>query len=479
MNIIELKNVTKQFGENTVVDNLTLSIKRGEFVTFLGPSGCGKTTTLRMIAGFETVTSGEILLNGKSIKDTPPHLRPINTVFQRYALFPHMNVYDNIAFGLRLKRTKRQVTTNNGKTKTICDKLPKDVINTKVLNALKIVDMEDYGERSVNSLSGGQMQRVAIARAIVNEPDVLLLDEPLGALDLKMRQEMQLELKNMHKKLGITFVYVTHDQEEALTMSDTIVVMNNGEIMQIGNPEKIYNEPVNSFVADFIGESNILEGNMVEDYKVSLAGHIFECEYEGYKRNCPVDVVIRPEDIKVMKPGKGMLEGRVISSVFKGIHYEMGIKCNEIEFLVQNTTERKVGEEVSISVSASNIHIMKRELTNEVEVEFISDEELSLFSAAFPFKSSKTDLAGKTAKVEIAFDKINIVENYEDAPLSAYVVECIFKGDNYLVEVKTDTLDILQISSPYLWNTDDHIGIEIAPEDFKIIKLLEDNNDKV
>lgn len=478
MNIIELKNVTKKYSDKIVVDDFTLSIKKGEFVTFLGPSGCGKTTTLRMIAGFETVTSGEILMNGKSIKDIPPHLRPINTVFQRYALFPHMNVYENIAFGLRLKCTEKQVTTSKGKIKIIKEKLPEDLINSKVEKALKIVDMEDYGDRSVDSLSGGQMQRVAIARAIVNEPDVLLLDEPLGALDLKMRQEMQLELKNMHRKLGITFVYVTHDQEEALTMSDTIVVMNNGEIMQIGTPEKIYNEPVNSFVADFIGESNVLEGNMVEDYKVALAGEVFECEYEGYEPNCPVDVVIRPEDIRVNKSGKGMIEGVVISSIFKGMHYEMGILCNDIEFLVQNTTERKVGSEVSLSVSPSNIHIMKRDLTNEVEVEFISDDELLLFNSTFNFRSNKSNLAGKTAKVAIAIDKIEIIEKPEDAPLSANIVESIFKGENYLVEVKTETNDILQISSPYLWNKDDHIGIIIAPEDFKIIKL-EDNNAEI
>lgn len=478
MNIIELKNVYKQFGDKVVVDDFTLSIKKGEFVTFLGPSGCGKTTTLRMIAGFETVTSGEILMNGKSIIDIPPHLRPINTVFQRYALFPHMNVYENIAFGLRLKRIPKDVTNKKGIVKTVYEKLSALIIDAKVKSALKIVDMEDYQDRSVDSLSGGQMQRVAIARAIVNEPDVLLLDEPLGALDLKMRQEMQLELKNMHKKLGITFVYVTHDQEEALTMSDTIVVMSNGEIMQIGTPEKIYNEPINSFVADFIGESNVLEGTMICDFKVSLAGAIFECEYEGYEPNSPVDVVIRPEDIKVSKAGKGMLEGKVISSIFKGIHYEMGIVCNEIEFLVQNTTERKVNDLVSLSISPANIHIMKRDLTNEVDVEFLSDNELLLYGSSFPFKSNKIGLGGKKAKVAIAIEKIELQENFEDAPLSAYVVESIFKGENYLVEMKTDSGDVLEISTPYLWNLNDHLGISIAPEDFKIIKL-EDTNAEV
>jgi spermidine/putrescine transport system ATP-binding protein len=478
MNIIELKNVTKMYGDKIAVDDFNLSIKKGEFVTFLGPSGCGKTTTLRMIAGFETVTNGEILMNGKSIKDIPPHLRPINTVFQRYALFPHMNVYENIAFGLRMKRIEKQIVDKKGRTKTVKEKLASSVIDEKVRNALKIVDMEDYDKRSVDSLSGGQMQRVAIARAIVNEPDVLLLDEPLGALDLKMRQEMQLELKTMHRKLGITFVYVTHDQEEALTMSDTIVVMNNGEIMQVGTPEKIYNEPVNAFVADFIGESNVLEGYMVEDGKVSLAGQVFDCDYEGFTLNCPVDIVLRPEDIRVYKSGKGQLEGKVISSIFKGIHYEMGIVCDDIEFLVQNTTERKVGEDVSLSIPASSIHIMLRELTNELDVEFISDEELSFAGSTFPFKSSKTELTGRSGKVSVAMDKIEILEDPDSAPLSAYIVESIFKGENYLVEVKTDSDDVLRISSPYLWNPDDHIGISIAPEDFKIIKL-EDNNDEV
>ena len=279
--IIEVSHVSKYFGEKTALDDVTLNVKKGEFVTILGPSGCGKTTLLRLIAGFQTASEGEIRISGKEITQTPPHKRPVNTVFQKYALFPHLNVYDNIAFGLKLKKT------------------PKQTIGKKVKTALKMVGMTDYEYRDVDSLSGGQQQRVAIARAIVNEPEVLLLDEPLAALDLKMRKDMQMELKEMHKSLGITFVYVTHDQEEALTLSDTIVVMSEGKIQQIGTPIDIYNEPINSFVADFIGESNILNGKMIHDKLVRFCGTEFECVDEGFGENVPVDVVIRPEDLYI------------------------------------------------------------------------------------------------------------------------------------------------------------------------------------
>ena len=303
--IIDLKNVNKSYGSVQVVDNFNLYIKKGEFVTFLGPSGCGKTTTLRMIAGFETVTSGEILLNGVDIKDIPPHKRPINTVFQRYALFPHLDVYDNVAFGLKLKKVPdgdKKDKKGNQKYR----KLTKEEIDVKVTKALKIVDLEEFEWRDIQTLSGGQQQRVAIARAIVNEPEILLLDEPLGALDLKMRKEMQIELKEMHKKLGITFIYVTHDQEEALTMSDTIVVMKDGVIQQIGTPKDIYDEPKNAFVADFIGESNIYSGTIIDENHVSFLGNRFEC-VDKFPKNEKVDVVIRPEDIFLMEEGKGML----------------------------------------------------------------------------------------------------------------------------------------------------------------------------
>lgn len=297
--IIEVKGVSKFFGEKTALDNINLSIKKGEFVTILGPSGCGKTTLLRLIAGFQTASEGVIRIAGEEITQTPPHKRPVNTVFQKYALFPHLNVYDNIAFGLKLK------------------KMPKDTVLKKVKAALKMVGMTDYEYRDVNSLSGGQQQRVAIARAIVNEPEVLLLDEPLAALDLKMRKDMQMELKEMHKTLGITFVYVTHDQEEALTLSDTIVVMSEGRIQQIGTPTDIYNEPINSFVADFIGESNILNGVMVKDKLVHFCDRDFECVDEGFGENTPVDVVIRPEDLYIFPVSDmAQLRGTVQSCIF-------------------------------------------------------------------------------------------------------------------------------------------------------------------
>ena len=297
-NIIELKHITKNFDDNfTAVDDFNLEVQRGEFVTFLGPSGCGKTTTLRMIAGFEMPTEGEILLNGKDISKLPPNKRPINTVFQRYALFPHLNIYDNIAFGLKLK------------------KLPKAEIEKKVKKALEMVDLEGFEDRRVQTLSGGQQQRIAIARSLVNEPEILLLDEPLGALDLKMRKEMQLELKGMHERLGITFIYVTHDQEEALTMSDKIVVMSEGRIQQIGTPEDIYNEPKNAFVADFIGESNIFNGIMTGKLKVRFCGAEFEC-LDDVEHGTQVDVVVRPEDILIVPPEQGAVKGTVISVVF-------------------------------------------------------------------------------------------------------------------------------------------------------------------
>ena len=303
-NIIELVNVCKEFDGVSVIDNMNLYVRKGEFITLLGPSGCGKTTTLRMIAGFDMPTSGKILLNGKDISALPPNKRPVNTVFQKYALFPHLNVFDNVAFGLKLKRLETTFVDKKGRQRTKLIKLSRAEIAEKVKNALEIVDLEGFEKRSISTLSGGQQQRIAIARAIVNEPEILLLDEPLGALDLKMRKEMQLELKAMHQKLGITFIYVTHDQEEALTMSDTVVVMADGYIQQIGTPEMIYNEPKNMFVADFIGESNIFSGTMPKDRLVRFCGKNFVCEDGGFEKDEPVDVVVRPEDVKIVPPEK-------------------------------------------------------------------------------------------------------------------------------------------------------------------------------
>ena len=343
-NIIELRHVMRQYDDNgfIAVHDFNLEVKRGEFVTFLGPSGCGKTTTLRMIAGFDIPTSGEILLNGKSITSLPPYERPINTVFQRYALFPHMNIYDNIAFGLRQK------------------KVAKDVIDRKVKRMLSLVDLEGFEDRSVSTLSGGQQQRIAIARALVNEPEILLLDEPLGALDLKMRQEMQIELKAMHDKLGITFIYVTHDQEEALTMSDKIVVMSEGEIQQIGTPEDIYNEPKNAFVADFIGDSNIVDGVMHRDFLVSFSGVEFPCVDRGFAREESVQVVVRPEDIEVVSPVEGQLVGVVNDVIFKGVHFEMHVECEGREWLIHSTRACTPGETIGMRIGPNEIHIMSR-----------------------------------------------------------------------------------------------------------------------
>lgn len=342
-NIIELVDISKEYDGSEALKNINLYIRENEFVTLLGPSGCGKTTTLRIIGGFETPTSGSVIFEGRDINGVPPHKRKLNTVFQKYALFPHMNVAENIAFGLKIR------------------KLDKKIIREKVANMLNLVNLNGFEKRSVDSLSGGQQQRVAIARALVNEPDVLLLDEPLGALDLKLRKEMQLELKNMQKRLGITFVYVTHDQEEALTMSDTIVVMKEGTIQQIGTPESIYNEPQNAFVADFIGESNIIEGRMKKDFLVNFAGYDFECVDKGFAENEKVDVVVRPEDIKLQKEIDGLMQGQVISVTFKGVHYEMLVEdASNYKWIVHSTAMEPVNAKVGMKINPFDIQIMKK-----------------------------------------------------------------------------------------------------------------------
>ncbi len=347
--IIRTIGVSKVYDDEPVVDNLDIWVKKNEFLTLLGPSGCGKTTTLRMIAGFEAVTSGQILFNGEVINDTPPNERKINTVFQKYALFPHLNVYENIAFGLRIKKT------------------PENIIKEKVEKMLKLVNLKGYAKRKVDSLSGGQQQRIAIARALVNEPELLLLDEPLGALDLKLRKEMQLELKAMQKELGITFIYVTHDQEEALTMSDKIIVMNYGRIQQIGSPTDIYNEPENAFVADFIGESNIFRGIMHEDYLVSYDGVKLKCLDKGFEREEEIDMVIRPEDVKLVEESLSEIKGEITSVVFKGVHYEMTVDVKGVEWLCHSTEKFEEGRKVGIKLMPDDIHIMhKSEYSEEL-----------------------------------------------------------------------------------------------------------------
>ncbi|MDD5922621.1 MAG: ABC transporter ATP-binding protein [Eubacteriales bacterium] len=341
-NLIRLDHISKRYGDHIVLDDLSLEVGENEFITLLGPSGCGKTTTLRIIGGFETPDSGRVFFDGKDITDLPPNERPLNTVFQKYALFPHMNVFENVAFGLRVS------------------KKPEDFIRGKVKQGLKLVNLEGFENRRIDELSGGQQQRIAMARAIVNEPKLLLLDEPLGALDLKLREELEYELKLLKEKLGITFIYVTHDQEEALTMSDKVVVLNGGYIQQMGTPEEIYNEPENAFVAAFIGDSNIFDALMVRDKLVRIFGVDFPCVDTGFGENNPVDVVIRPEDIIIGKPGEGKVDGVVTSNIFIGVHYEMLIQAGGHEWLAQNTTSYPVGTEVSLDVIPFNIQIMHK-----------------------------------------------------------------------------------------------------------------------
>ena len=340
--LIELKGISKSYDGERVIDSMNLYIRDGEFMTFLGPSGCGKTTTLRIIGGFETADEGELYFDGVEISDVPAHRRHINTVFQKYALFPHLNVYDNIAFGLRVKKVKESE------------------IAERVAEMLELVNLKGFEKRNVALLSGGQQQRVAIARALINQPEVLLLDEPLAALDLKLRKDMQVELKNIQAKTGITFIYVTHDQEEALSMSDTVVVMADGKIQQIGTPIDIYNEPVNAFVADFIGESNILDGVMLKDFCVKFASHTFECLDKGFDLGEAVDVVVRPEDVDVVPVEKGMLSGLVTSVTFKGVHYEIIVDIDGFKWMIQSTDYVEPNTVIGVYIEPDAIHIMKK-----------------------------------------------------------------------------------------------------------------------
>lgn len=408
---------------------------------------------LRLIAGFQTASEGVICIAGKEITQTPPHKRPVNTVFQKYALFPHLNVYDNIAFGLKLK------------------KLPKDVVLKKVKAALKMVGITDYEYRDVNSLSGGQQQRVAIARAIVNEPEVLLLDEPLAALDLKMRKDMQMELKEMHKSLGITFVYVTHDQEEALTLSDTIVVMSEGRIQQIGTPTDIYNEPINSFVADFIGESNILNGVMVKDRLVHFCDRDFECVDEGFGEQTPVDVVIRPEDLYIFPVSDmAQLRGVVQSCIFKGVHYEMVVLCQGYEFMVQDYHAFEAGTEVGLLVKPHDIHIMKKErLCNTFDGKLLDETHVEFLGCTFecaPVDLQQVPLG--EVQVEVDFDKIDLQDDAEDGALTGEVKFILYKGNHYHLTVWSDWDENVFVDTNDVWDDGDHVGISIAPEDIRV-----------
>ena len=456
--IIEIKNISKSFGDKRILNDVSLYVKRGEFLTLLGPSGCGKTTLLRIIAGFGSADSGQILFNGKDISGVPPHERPVNTVFQRYALFPHLDVYENIAFGLKLK------------------KMPTDEIDRKVRKALKMVSMTDYEDRDVESLSGGQQQRVAIARAIVNEPSVLLLDEPLSALDLKMRKDMQMELKEMHKELGITFIYVTHDQEEALTLSDTIVVFDEGNIQQIGTPTDIYNEPQNAFVADFIGESNILNGTMIKDKLVEFAGHQFDCVDEGFGENVAVDVVVRPEDIYIMNRLEGaQLTAKVKSCIFKGVHYEMFVETDKgLELMIQDYNAFEPDSEVGLIIRPADIQVMHKErLCNTFEAEIVDESHVFFLEEEWECEHQTQFAASEKVKVEVDFSKVELIDHPEDGMLSGEVHFLLYKGDHYHLTIKTDDGDNIWVDTNDIWDKGDLVGINIAPKDIKIFKANE------
>lgn len=451
--ILSLKNVSKTLGDKTILDDISLDIRKGEFVTLLGPSGCGKTTTLRILAGFLSPDSGSVMLEGKDIASLPPYKRPFNTVFQRYALFPHLDVYDNIAFGLKLQKT------------------PVDEIDKKVRKVLKMVSMTDYEDRDVESLSGGQQQRVAIARALVNQPQILLLDEPLAALDLKMRKDMQIELKEMHRKLGITFIYVTHDQEEALTLSDTIVVMNEGKIQQIGTPTDIYNEPQNSFVADFIGESNILNGRMICDRKVEFAGHEFDCVDDGFGENVDVDVVVRPEDIYIMNHTEGaQFTANVKSCMFKGVHYEMFVDTDTgYELMIQDYNAFEPGSEVGLIIRPNDIQVMRKERSfNTFEGEIIDESHVRFLGEDFECKPQTKFNAGDKVSVRVDFDKVELTDHQEDGKLWGEVHFLLYKGDHYHLTILTDEGDHIWVDTNDIWDKGDLVGINFAPKDIKL-----------
>ncbi|MBE7068609.1 MAG: ABC transporter ATP-binding protein [Clostridiales bacterium] len=487
--IIELIDVCKQFDGLSVVENMNLYVRKGEFVTFLGPSGCGKTTTLRMIAGFDMPTSGKILLNGEDISNLPPNRRPVNTVFQKYALFPHLNVFENVAFGLKQKRIPTTYVDKNGKEKIKNEKIPKSIIEEKVKKALEVVDLVGFEKRSISTLSGGQQQRIAIARAIVNEPEILLLDEPLGALDLKMRKEMQLELKAMHKRLGITFIYVTHDQEEALTMSDTIVVMADGAIQQIGTPEEIYNEPNNTFVADFIGESNIFTGVMPKDNQVRFCGKSFTCVDSGFEKDEPVDVVVRPEDVTITAYEDGMLKGKVTSVIFKGIHYQILVQCGRYEIEIQSTTTPKVGESVGLIIQPDGIHVMKKVfrvnkftgvITKRNTVEFGDGEFDCDVTQLYPnshldedgylitAKGEKLDLTDTEVNVEVGLHDITMSDNLEEGGAQGHIISLIYKSEYYRYIVRTENEEDYVLACEDLWNENDLVSLSIPKDKIRL-----------
>ena len=537
--IIEMRNVTKIFDGVTVIDKMNLNIRKGEFVTILGPSGCGKSTTLRMIAGFESPDSGDILLNGKDITSIPPYRRPVNTVFQHYALFPNLDVYDNVAFGLRNKKIAMPLLDENKNPVLKVDKsrakdlkkqirrirkdklmdrkereerlqvlgqrleevlrtpvpaykyrhLTEQEIDDKVVHALSIVDLDELEDRDISTLSGGQQQRVAIARAITCEPLILLLDEPLGALDLKMRKDMQLELKEMHKRLGITFIYVTHDQEEALTMSDTIIVMNDGVIQQIGTPEAIYNEPQNAFVADFIGSSNIYNATVIAPRKVRFLNHVYDC-LDDFPVNERVDVIVRPEDVHLQDfPKENYIEGRIASKVFKGIHYQYVIMVGHDEVLVQSIKDYDQSKPIYIDIRADGIHLMKRkdDLNIYTDSYIGKDHKVYIDDAPFECDLSKIlpnatvdedgivtydkkryDFANADVTASIEPTGLMISDDTSDAAVTGEVINAVYKGDHYLILVRTENEEDFFVSTPYTFNPGDIVGLNAKKESIKL-----------
>ena len=434
--IVSLRDIFLRYDGEVILNHINLDIHEKEFVTILGPSGCGKTTTLRIIGGFVEPESGDVIFDGKRINGLPPHKRNVNTVFQKYSLFPHLNVFDNVAFGLKLK------------------KLPKNEIKEKVMKMLAIVDLKGYEKRSIAKLSGGQQQRVAIARALVCDPAIILLDEPLGALDLKLRKCMQLERKEIQQQTEKTFIYVTHDQEEALTMSDRVVVMNNGVIEQIGTPEHIYNEPVNAFVADFLGAANILNGTMIDDCRVRILGKELECVDKGFGTNTPVDVVIRPEDVIITAPAEGQLTGVVENVTFKGVHYEMSVRVNKCEILVHSTNSAALGSEVGLRVIPFNIQIMNKLLpiqsnTIDATVTYADETERSF---EFELEGETITVPGKyipqgqQVRIHLPFDALSITGSGEAHLKDVYIESVVYKGEHNEIILESDTRKWLMLS---------------------------------
>ncbi|SCY43454.1 spermidine/putrescine transport system ATP-binding protein [Ruminococcus sp. YE282] len=434
--VISLRDIFVRFDGEVILNHINLDIKEKEFVTILGPSGCGKTTTLRIIGGFVEPESGDVIFDGKRINNLPPNKRNVNTVFQKYSLFPHLNVYDNVAFGLKLK------------------KVPKNIIKEKVTKMLATVDLKGYEKRSIAKLSGGQQQRVAIARALVCDPEIILLDEPLGALDLKLRKSMQLELKEIQQKTEKTFIYVTHDQEEALTMSDTVVVMNNGSIEQIGTPEDIYNEPVNAFVADFIGEANILNGIMIDDCRIKILGKELECVDKGFGKNTPVDVVIRPEDIEITNPEDGQLVGVVENSTFKGVHYEMSVMCDNCEILIHSTKTAEIGSKIGMRVIPFNIQIMNKLLPfydNVIEAEVsYSNNDDNYFEFLLEGETIKIENhcypQGTKLKITLPPNALSLAADGIGDLKDVYIESVVYKGEHNEIILESDERKWLMLS---------------------------------